>query len=149
MDAPVKKKKTMFIEGPVTPDFIATSISKHSSKTDIGAHQIFLGQIRSDSIDGKIVKAIEFCSYGEMADEQYLVLREELFSKFKLSCMHVYHSLGRVHSGEINLFVFVSSKHRKDATDACSELVEMIKTKLPIWGKEIFEDEKYVWKVNS
>ena len=84
-----------------------------------------------------------------MADEQYLVLREELFSKFKLSCMHVYHSLGRVHSGEINLFVFVSSKHRKDATDACSELVEMIKTKLPIWGKEIFEDEKYVWKVNS
>ncbi|MBK6445040.1 MAG: molybdenum cofactor biosynthesis protein MoaE [Bacteroidetes bacterium] len=149
MDAPVKKKKTMFIEGPVTPDFIATSISKHSSKTDIGAHQIFLGQIRSDSIDGKIVKAIEFSSYGEMADEQYLVLREELFSKFKLSCMHVYHSLGRVHSGEINLFVFVSSKHRKDATDACSELVEMIKTKLPIWGKEIFEDEKYVWKVNS
>lgn len=139
----------MFIEGPVTPDFIATSISKHSSKTDIGAHQIFLGQIRSDSIDGKIVKAIEFSSYGEMADEQYLVLREELFSKFKLSCMHVYHSLGRVHSGEINLFVFVSSKHRKDATDACSELVEMIKTKLPIWGKEIFEDEKYVWKVNS
>ncbi|MBL0258702.1 MAG: molybdenum cofactor biosynthesis protein MoaE [Bacteroidetes bacterium] len=149
MDAPVKKKKTMFIEGPVTPEFIATSISKHSSKTDIGAHQIFLGQIRSDSIDGKIVKAIEFSSYGEMADEQYLVLREELFSKFKLSCMHVYHSLGRVHSGEINLFVFVSSKHRKDATDACSELVEMIKTKLPIWGKEIFEDEKYVWKVNS
>ena len=67
MDAPVKKKKTMFIEGPVTPDFIATSISKHSSKTDIGAHQIFLGQIRSDSIDGKIVKAIEFSSYGEMA----------------------------------------------------------------------------------
>ena len=148
MDAPVKKKKTMFIEGPVTPDFIATSISKHSSKTDIGAHQIFLGQIRSDSIDGKIVKAIEFSSYGEMADEQYLVLREELFSKFKLSCMHVYHSLGRVHSGEINLFVFVSSKHRKDATDACSELVEMIKTKLPIWGKEIFDNEDYQWKKN-
>ncbi|HRH67404.1 MAG TPA: molybdenum cofactor biosynthesis protein MoaE [Bacteroidia bacterium] len=149
MNLTEKKRKTMFVDGPVSPEFIATSIAKHSSKTDIGAHQIFLGQIRSDSIDGKIVKAIEFSSYREMADEQYLVLREELFSKYKLSCMHVYHSLGRVHSGEINLFVFVSSKHRKDATDACSELVEMIKTKLPIWGKEIFDDEKYVWKVNS
>lgn len=111
--------------------------------------RFFLDKSEVIQLTGKIVKAIEFSSYGEMADEQYLVLREELFSKFKLSCMHVYHSLGRVHSGEINLFVFVSSKHRKDATDACSELVEMIKTKLPIWGKEIFEDEKYVWKVNS
>ena len=53
-----------------------------------------------------------------------------------------------ISAGEINLFVFVSSAHRKDATLACQELVELIKIKLPIWGKEILEDENYTWKEN-
>ena len=68
--------------------------------------------------------------------------------KYSLTCMHVYHSLGRIAVGEINLFVFVSAVHRKDAIAACAELVELIKTDLPIWGKEIFEDEGHRWKVN-
>ena len=71
-----------------------------------------------------------------------------IFAKYDLTCMHVYHSLGRIKAGEINLFVFVSSVHRKDSTDACREMVELIKTKLPIWGREIFEGG-FQWKINS
>jgi molybdopterin synthase catalytic subunit len=47
------------------------------------------------------------------------------------------------------LFVFTSAKHRKAAIDACAEVVEKIKDELPVWGKEVFEDETYQWKVNS
>lgn len=144
-----KKKKSLFVEGPITPVFIADSIAKHSSKTDIGAHQIFLGQIRKDQIDGKNVQAIEFSCYREMADETYAIYREEIFLKYKITCMHVYHSLGRIEAGQINLFVFISSRHRRDATEACIEMVEFIKTKIPVWGKEIFENDEYVWKVNT
>lgn len=143
------KSKKLFIEGAVSPQFIADSIAKHSSRTGIGAHQIFLGQIRSDDIKGKKVRAIEFSAYKEMAEEEYYNIREKIFSKYELICMHVYHSLGRISAGEINLFVFVSSVHRQDCTDACREIVELIKTKLPVWGKEIFEDEEYKWKVNN
>ena len=57
--------------------------------------------------------------------------------------MHVYHSLGVVKAGEISLFVFTSSAHRRAAIDACNEVVERIKNELPVWGKEIFEDETY------
>ncbi|MNW17871.1 Molybdopterin synthase catalytic subunit [compost metagenome] len=63
--------------------------------------------------------------------------------------MHIHHSLGTVHAGEICLFVFTSSKHRNEATMACNEVVERIKNELPIWGKEIFEDETYQWKINQ
>lgn len=63
--------------------------------------------------------------------------------------MHVYHSLGKVNAGEICLFVFTSSKHRKPAIDACAELVERIKQELPIWGKEILENENSQWKENN
>lgn len=142
------KSKKIFIEGAISSQFIADSIAKHSSKSDIGAHQIFLGQIRSDEIDGKKVQAIEFSAYNEMAEEEYYNIREFIFAKYDLICMHVYHSLGRINAGEINLFVFVSSVHRKDSADACREMVELIKVKLPVFGKEIFEDEEYSWKVN-
>jgi molybdopterin synthase catalytic subunit len=76
-------------------------------------------------------------------------IREQLFEKYELTCMHVHHSLGKVKAGEICLFVFTSSKHRKIAINACNELVERIKADLPVWGKEIFENETHQWKVNS
>jgi len=143
------KPKNIFLQGPVTSAFIAESIQKHSSKTDIGAHSIFLGQVRADSIDGKKISGIEYSSYEEMALEKMHEIREEIFSRYDLTCMHVYHSLGRVNAGEICLFVFTSSKHRRLAIDACQETVEKIKAELPVWGKEYFEDESFQWKVNT
>jgi molybdopterin synthase catalytic subunit len=61
----------------------------------------------------------------------------------------VYHSLGKVAAGEISLFVFTSSVHRKAAINACEELVEKIKSSLPIWGKELFDNETHQWKENK
>ena len=144
-----KKKHNVFINGPISPDFIANSIAKHSSKTDIGAHDIFLGQVRSDIIEDKTVIAINYEAYQEMADDLFHEIREAAFAKHNLVCMHIYHSLGVVKAGEICLFVFVSSKHRKEAFNACQDIVEQIKAMTPIWGKEIFEDESYVWKENQ
>ena len=144
----MSKSSSLFMEGAITPEFISKSIAKHSTKTEIGAHQIFLGQIRADEKEGGVVASIEFTAYREMAENKYTDIREELFESYSLSCMHVYHSLGNIGVGEINLFVFVSSKHRKDATEACRVLVEKIKNDLPIWGKEILENDNYTWKVN-
>ena len=143
-----RKPKNIFVQGPVTSGFIADSIQKHSTKTDIGGHSIFLGQVRADVIDGKAVASIEYTAYEEMALEKMHVIREDIFSKYDLTCMHVYHSLGNVRSGEISLFVFTSSAHRKAAIDACEETVERIKAELPVWGKELFADNTYAWKEN-
>jgi molybdopterin synthase catalytic subunit len=144
-----KPVKNIFIEGPISPVFIADSIAKHATKKDIGAHSIFLGQVRADEIDGNTVAAIDYTAYQDMALQKMHEIREALFTKYNLTCMHVHHSLGEIKAGEICLFVFTSSKHRKMAIDACNELVERIKADLPVWGKEIFENETHQWKVNS
>jgi len=47
------------------------------------------------------------------------------------------------------LFVFVSSVHRAPAFEACREIVEQIKKEVPVWGKEILEDDTHVWKTNN
>lgn len=144
-----KQPKNIFMQGPIPATFIGDSIQKHSTKTNIGAHSIFLGQVRDDVIEGKKVAAIDYTTYEAMALEKMHEIREDIFSKYALTCMHVYHSLGRVAAGELSLFVFTSSKHRKIAIDACEETVERIKAELPVWGKELFEDESYQWKENT
>jgi len=145
----VKKPKNVFVEGAITPEKIASSIAHHQGKTNIGAHDIFLGQVRADKIDGKMVQAIDYSSHEEMANQAFHDIREEAFDQFDLTCMHIYHSKGAVKAGEICLFVFTSSAHRKEAMDACRFIVEEIKAKAPIFGKEVFEDNTHVWKENK
>jgi molybdopterin synthase catalytic subunit len=143
-----RKPKNIFRDGALPASFIGDSIAKHATNHKIGGHSIFLGQVRADEIDGKKVEGIEYTAYEEMALEKMHEIREAIFAKYPLTCMHVYHSLGKVPVGEICLFVFTSSAHRKPAIDACNECVERIKAELPVWGKEIFEGEGYQWKVN-
>jgi len=143
-----KKIKNIFVDGPVSPEFIAKGIANHNTKTEIGGHSIFMGQVRKDEIDGKIVSAIEYTAFEDLALNKMHEIREEIFDKYPLSCMHIHHSLGTIKAGEICLFVFTSSKHRKPAIEACNELVERIKSELPIWGKEIFADASHQWKEN-
>jgi len=144
-----RKPKNIFVQGPVTAAFIADSIQKHSIQTNIGAHSIFLGQVRADKTEGKEVVCIDYTAYEEMALEKMHSIRQEIFAKYDLTCMHVYHSLGKVNAGEISLFVFTSSAHRKAAIAACEETVERIKAELPVWGKELFADETHQWKQNT
>jgi len=145
----MSKPRNIFMPGAIPSAFIGESIEKHQVKTEIGGHSIFLGQVRADAIEGKKVSAIEYTAYEELALSKMHEIREAVINKYGLTCMHVYHSLGKVLAGEICLFVFTSAPHRKAAIDACEETVERLKAELPIWGKELFEDETHQWKVNK
>jgi len=144
-----KKIKNIFVQGCISTEKIASSIQSHGTKTDIGGHSIFLGQVRADALENGNVVAIDYTAYEDMALQKCHEIRESIFSKYPLSCMHIYHSLGKIAVGEICLFVFTSSKHRRAAIDACNELVERIKSELPIWGKEILDTDETQWKQNS
>lgn len=144
-----KKPKNVFKNGAISSEFIGESIAKHQTKTSIGAHNIFLGQVRADAVEGKTVSAIEYTAYEVMANKTFDDIREAAFSKFDLTCMHIYHSLGHVKVGEICLFVFVSSPRRKVVFDALEFIVEQIKAQAPVFGKEIFKDATHQWKINT
>ena len=144
-----KKQHKIFVDGAISPAFIADSLAAHAKKTNIGAHAMFMGQVRADIVEGKMVQAIEYTCYREMAEDICHEIRESAFAAFDLTCLHIYHSLGEVKTGEICLFVFVSSKHRKAAFEACETIVERIKKELPVWGKEIFTDASEQWKINN
>ena len=138
----------MFIQGPIPAEKISDTIARHQSMTEIGAHSLFLGQVRADKAEGKAVTAIEYSAYEEMAGKELEKIREQIISQYDLISAHIYHSLGEVKTGQICFFVFTCSAHRREANEACRYLVDEIKEKVPIFGKELFEDETHQWKVN-
>ena len=54
------RRKKVFVEGPISPAFVADSIAKHSTMMNIGAHSIFLGQVRKDIIEDQEVVAFDY-----------------------------------------------------------------------------------------
>jgi molybdopterin synthase catalytic subunit len=144
-----KTEGNIFVEGPIPAEYIATLIQQYGLNKSIGAYSIFMGQVRRDEIDGSKVAAIEFTTQAEMASDKFHEIQASLFEKYKLTGLTVYHSLGKVNTGEICLFVLTVSAHRAEAIAACSEAVELVKSELPVWGKLILENEAAQWKENN
>ncbi|MBP6391564.1 MAG: molybdenum cofactor biosynthesis protein MoaE [Flavobacteriales bacterium] len=148
-DAKPHRKRDIFVEGAIPPSFIGESIAKHASQTAIGGHEIFLGQVRADQIDGRPVEAIEYTAYRDMANEQMTIIREEAFARWpEITCLHVHHSLGSIRAGELCFMVFASAPHRQPAREAVAYVTDEVKKRLPIFGKEILGDGDHHWKAN-
>jgi molybdopterin synthase catalytic subunit len=138
------------INGPIVSDIIADAIAGSGSLKNSGGHSVFIGQVRDDEIEGKRVAAIEYSAYEPMVKGVADKIKSEIFSEFSdVISVEILHSSGVVRSGEISLFVMVSAGHRRQAIDACSEIVERIKLRLPVWKKEIFADDTHRWKENG
>lgn len=144
-----KITNNLFIEGRISHEFIAEIIRLHNLRTDIGAHSIFLGQVRSDEADGSRVAAIEYTTHADMALKKLNEIQASLFEKYQLTGLNIFHSTGKVKAGEICFFVLAVSAHRAEAIAACSEAVERVKAEMPVWGKLLLENESVQWKENN
>jgi molybdopterin synthase catalytic subunit len=137
-----------FIQGAIPPDLVARCCCHVQSDTLAGALSFFVGQVRSDVIDGRMVKAIEYTAYEEMALEQLQQLKTEIKQQFGLRQIIIVHSLGLVGAGAHCLLVCTTAAHRRAAMEACNLAVERLKSELPVWGKEILDDASAQWKIN-
>jgi molybdopterin synthase catalytic subunit len=133
--------------GPVSKKIIAHLIDKMGQLTDSGGHMIFLGQVRADEISGKKVKAIEYSAYEGMVNVEAENIKKQVLEEFgDVKSIDLIHSTGVVNAGEFSLVVLVSAGHRSQAIQACGKTVELIKERLPVWKKEIFDDDTHLWK---
>jgi molybdopterin synthase catalytic subunit len=140
-------EENFLISGPVTSGIMSELIEKMGRNTNCGGHMLFLGQVRADEIDGKTVKAIEYSAYSEMVNVEAEKIKTSILSEFRdVKSIIIIHSTGKVKAGEISLLVLVSAGHRQQAMEACNKTVELIKADLPVWKKEIFEDDSHIWK---
>ena len=140
----------ILVNGPITRKIMSSILASLAKNTDAGGHSVFIGQVRADIRGAKRVRAIEYSAYEKMAETEAGKIKESILAEFNdVKSVEILHSVGIVMVGETSLFVLVSAGHRHHAIDACSRAVEMIKATLPVWKKEIFEDNSAMWKENS
>ncbi len=138
------------VDGPLKPGLIADIIAGCGDNPDTGAHALFLGQVRKDQVEGRNVKAIDYSAYEEMVIMEANKINKTILSEFEdVKIFEIIHSRGLVMAGEISLLVMVSAGHRQQAFSACGKAVELIKDKLPVWKKELYDDDSGRWKQNE
>jgi molybdopterin synthase catalytic subunit len=115
----------------------------HVRKDESGAVAVFLGVVRNTNM-GRRVLYLEYDAYPEMATRVMRGIAEEAKERWPLTDVAMQHRTGRLEIGETSLLIAVSSAHRKEAFEACHNLVDRFKEVVPIWKKEVWEGGE-VW----
>ncbi|MBA0127707.1 molybdenum cofactor biosynthesis protein MoaE [Haloechinothrix sp. YIM 98757] len=112
-----------------------------------GAVVTFAGAVR-DHDGGRHVRSLFY--EGHPSAEQVLdsVVREVSARHPAVRGVAVSHRVGALEIGDVALACAVASPHRAQAFAACSDLVEEVKQRLPIWKHQVFADGTEEW-VNS
>jgi len=102
---------------------------------DVGAVVIFLGIVRNNNI-----RSMEVESYREAALSELECIRAEAMRKFDLIEVDIMHRIGSLNVGDNIALIICSAAHRKQAFEGCRFILEELKSRVPIWKKEITED---------
>lgn len=120
------------------PDFLA-QVESHSA----GAIAIFCGNVRTHD-HGKEVSTLSY----EIHPQTEAILSQlvtEVADRHKVISVSVAHRFGNIELGQSALIVAISAEHRGEAFAACSEMVDEIKAKIPIWKHQVFTDGTDEW----
>ncbi len=126
------------------------SVEEHARLVDdaaAGAVVTFGGVVR-DHDGGRSVDRLAYEGHPS-ASEVLAEVVADLSAKWTgVRAVAVSHRLGALAIGDVALACAVAAEHRGQAFAACSELVDEVKARLPVWKHQHFTDGSDEW-VNS
>jgi len=118
---------------------------KSGPSEDSGAVVTFEGRVRNVN-DGKKVLRLEYQSYQEMAVMEGEQIISEARHKFpSLNDCYCVHRTGTLEIGDLAVWVICSSRHRREAFEACQFVIDEVKKRVPIWKNEHYQDGTREW----
>jgi molybdopterin synthase catalytic subunit/molybdopterin converting factor small subunit len=105
------------------------------SERGAGAIASFLGVVRSHS-RGRDVEWLDYEAFHEMAGPEMEAIAAEAVRRHGCLRAAVLHRTGRVEIGEASVAIAVSAAHRAAALAACTDIIDTLKDRVPIWKKE-------------
>ena len=106
-----------------------------------GALSIFIGNVRNHGRFGN-VSEIYYETYNEMAQEKLREIENEAQTKWGIKKFVAIHRIGNIKVGETSIIIGISSEHRHEAFEACKYVINNVKTRVPIWKKEISKESQ-------
>jgi molybdopterin synthase catalytic subunit len=101
----------------------------------VGGVASFIGLVRSSGPDGPI-GAMTLEHYPSMTEKRLEEIEAQAKARWPLHACLIIHRYGRLLPGERIVMVATASSHRLAALDACSFLIDWLKTKAPFWKLE-------------
>ena len=110
-----------------------------------GAVATFVGQVRDHDpdADGQVT-ALEYSAHPD-AESVLRRICAELASDPEVLGLAVTHRTGSLVVGDLAIVACVATAHRALAFDVCRELVERVKTEVPIWKRQQLADGTCTW----
>lgn len=75
-----------------------------------------------------------------MAERVLTDIAQEAALRHACLLVRIHHSMGEVPPGSASVLVQVVTAHRAAAFDACRYLIDALKSRAPIWKRELWED---------
>ena len=104
-----------------------------------GGVSIFQG-ITRDNFKGKKVVKLSYECYEPMAKQEMSKISQEAIEKFGIKGVAMWHRIGDVPVLEASVNIVTVSEHRKECIQATEWCIDQLKSRVPIWKKEFYED---------
>jgi molybdopterin synthase catalytic subunit/molybdopterin converting factor small subunit len=131
---PVSGGAFLLTEQPLSLDAVVREVASDEA----GAIATFSGTARRHS-RGRTVRYLDYEAYEGMAEGTMERLADGLRERYDLHAIAIHHRIGRVELGEPSVVIAVSAAHRADALAACKNAIDLLKTEVPLWKKEVYE----------
>ena len=115
--------------------------------SESGSLVTFDGRVRDHAREKKVT-GLFYEAYEEMAHTELEKIRRQAMQKWPVAEIGIVHRIGRLEIGETSVFIAVASAHRREGFEACRFIIDTIKTSVPIWKKEFYEDGE-IWVDHS
>jgi molybdopterin synthase catalytic subunit len=109
-----------------------------------GAIVGFVGMIRNHD-DAREVLRLEYSAHPSAEQVMAEVLAEIAEQCNGVRAIAASHRIGVLQIGEAALVAAVAADHRRAAFETCAQLVDTIKTRLPVWKHQFFADGTDEW----
>ena len=113
-----------------------------------GAIASFSGVTR-DNFQGKKVQRLEYEGFPPMATKEMQAICAQIRERWDVRRVAMDHRLGVCPIGEASVIIVVSSAHRREALEAVHFAIDALKSSVPIWKKEFYDDGDPKWKENA
>ena len=110
-----------------------------------GAVTTFVGRVRDHDPDAATaVVALEYSAHPDAEATLRRIAEDAIGSTAAI--VAVSHRVGRLAVGDLAVVIAVASPHRAEAFDVCRTMIEVIKTDLPVWKRQVEADGTTAWK---
>lgn len=126
-------------DAPLSVDEVFAAVSDPAA----GGVALFVGTVRS--LDGgRGVTGLGYSAHPS-ADAQLRAVAEEVVAAHPVLALAAVHRVGDLAVGDLAVVVGVACAHRGDAFSACRALIDELKTRVPIWKHQVFDDGEDEW----